>query len=64
MFPLLKHDVVISERNTVPRWSASGKTLHIETMKIGVRQDQKKFEIPGQPLSGIGACGRIFSFFL
>ena len=24
----------------------------------------KKFEIPGQPLSGIGAGGRIFSFFL
>ena len=29
-----------------------------------VRRDQKKFEIPGQPLSGIGAGGRIFSFFL
>ena len=24
----------------------------------------KKFEIPGQPLSGIGAGGLIFSFFL
>ena len=29
-----------------------------------LRRDQKKFEIPGQPLSGIGAGGRIFSFFL